>query len=234
MVREIAVGRSLTVPGITTRPSGFSLSAKWGELSRNRLVRVVSRRLVLAVPLLIMVSTLSFVLVSLTPGDAADQILGTTATPQEYAALRRALGLNLPLYDQYWQWFHHAITGNLGSSIITGQSVLQALGQRLPVTLSLLLGALLVSVVAGISLGVFSALRGGAVGHTDGLALIGFALPAFWVGAELIVLFAVRLRGSPHGLCAYLSVTGRMAEVTRPASYCFIALWRGLDRKTDS
>jgi peptide/nickel transport system permease protein len=189
---------SLTVPGSTAGRHKFGLSDTWNELSRNRLIRVASRRLVLAVPLLIMVSGLSFVLVSLTPGDAADQILGTTATPQEYAALRRALGLDLPLYDQYWQWFRHAITGNLGTSIFTGQSVTQAVSQRIPVTLSLLLGALLVSVVVGVSLGVFSALRGGALGHTvDGLALIGFALPAFWVGAELIVLFAVRLSWLP-------------------------------------
>ena len=229
------MGRSLIVPGITIRPSGFGLSARWGELSRNRLVRVVSRRLVLAVPLLIMVSALSFLLVSLTPGDAADQILGTTATPQEYAALRRALGLNLPLYDQYWQWLRHAITGNLGSSIITGQSVLQAVGQRLPVTLSLLLGALLVSVVVGISLGVFSALRGGVVGHTvDGLALVGFALPAFWVGRNSSSCSPSGSAGSRPRVMYPSFSHRRVAEVSCPPGYCFIALWCGRNRQTDS
>jgi len=146
----------------------------------------------MAVPLLFVVSALTFVLVSLTPGNAAEEILGTSASPAEYAALNRALGLNLPIYEQYWNWLRHALTGNLGQSIFTAQPVTQAIGQRLPVTLSLLVGALIVSVVIGIGLGVFSALRGGAVGRAvDALALIGFSLPAFWLGAELIVIFAV-------------------------------------------
>jgi peptide/nickel transport system permease protein len=152
----------------------------------------VLRRFAMAVPLLFVVSALTFVLVSLTPGNAAEQILGTDATPAQYAAFNRALGLNLPLYEQYWNWLRHALTGDLGTSIFTYQPVTQAIGQRLPVTISLLFGSLLVSVVIGIGLGVFSALRGGAVGRAvDVLALIGFSLPAFWVGAELIVIFAV-------------------------------------------
>jgi peptide/nickel transport system permease protein len=156
------------------------------------VLRVVLRRCVMTVPLLFVVSALTFVLVSLTPGNAAQQILGTQATPAEYAAFDRALGLNLPLYEQYWNWLRHALTGNLGHSIFTSQPVAQAIGQRLPVTLSLLVGALLVAVVVGIGLGVFSALRGGVVGRAiDVLSLVGFSLPDFWVGAELIVIFAV-------------------------------------------
>jgi peptide/nickel transport system permease protein len=160
----------------------------------------------MAVPLLFVVSALTFVLVSLTPGNAAEEILGTSATPEEYAAFNRALGLNLPLYEQYWDWLRRALAGNLGESIFTGQPVTQAIGQRLPVTLSLLIGALLVSVVIGVGLGVFSALRGGATGRAvDALALIGFSLPAFWVGAELIVIFAVWQHWFPA--TGYVSVT---------------------------
>jgi peptide/nickel transport system permease protein len=164
----------------------------WAGLVRNPVLRVVARRCVMAVPLLFVVSALTFVLVSLTPGNAAEEILGTSATPAAYAALNRALGLNLPLYQQYWNWLRHALTGNLGQSVFTSQPVTQEIGQRLPVTLSLLIGALIVSAVVGIGLGVFSALRGGVAGRmADALALIGFSLPAFWVGAELIVIFAV-------------------------------------------
>jgi peptide/nickel transport system permease protein len=152
----------------------------------------------MAVPLLFLVSALTFLLVSLTPGNAAHEILGTTATPQEYAALNRELGLDLPLYDQYWHWLRHAVSGDLGTSIFDHQAVSHAVAQRIPVTLSLLFGSLLVSVVFGIGLGVFSALRGGAVGRlVDGFALVGFSLPAFWVGAELIVLFAVKVDWLP-------------------------------------
>jgi peptide/nickel transport system permease protein len=158
------------------------------------------------VPLLFVVSALTFVLVSLTPGNAAEEILGTQATPAEYAAFNRALGLNLPLWEQYWNWLRHALTGNLGQSIFTNQPVAQAIGQRLPVTLSLLIGSLLVSLVIGISLGVFSALRGGAAGRAiDAFALIGFSLPDFWLGAELIVIFAIWRNWFPA--TGYVSIT---------------------------
>jgi peptide/nickel transport system permease protein len=179
---------------------------------RVPLLQVLVRRCVMAVPLLFVVSALTFILVSLTPGNAAEEILGTSATPDEYAAFNRALGLNLPLYEQYWNWLRRALTGDLGQSIFTGQPVTQAIGQRIPVTLSLLIGALLVSVVIGVGLGVFSALRGGAAGRAvDTLALIGFSLPAFWVGAELIVIFAVWQHWFP--------ATGYVAITDSPAGW---------------
>lgn len=179
-----------TLSWVAPRRSDRAVGARDAVL--GPVLRVVLRRCVMTVPLLFVVSALTFVLVSLTPGNAAQQILGTQATKAEYAAFDRALGLNLPLYEQYWNWLRHALTGNLGHSIFTNQPVAQAIGQRLPVTLSLLVGALLVAVVVGIGLGVFSALRGGAVGRAvDLLSLVGFSLPDFWVGAELIVIFAV-------------------------------------------
>jgi peptide/nickel transport system permease protein len=188
MVRQVAAPAPVAPAGVRDR----------AVLVSNPVLRVVVRRILMAVPLLFVVSVLTFVLVSLTPGNAAEEILGTSATPSEYAALNRALGLDLPLWEQYWNWLRHALTGNLGQSIFTGQPVAQAIGQRLPVTLSLLVGALVVSVVFGIGLGAFSAVRGGAIGRlADVLALIGFSLPAFWVGAELIVIFAVWRRWFP-------------------------------------
>jgi peptide/nickel transport system permease protein len=217
------VGPSLSVPGVATGVSGSRRPHLSIALAQSPTLRIIVRRAAMAVPLLFMVSALSFFLVSLTPGNAADQILGTTATPQEYAALRRALGLDLPLYDQYWQWLRHAVTGDLGTSIFTGQPVTQAVGQRLPVTLSLLFGSLLVTVVVGVGLGVFSALRGGVAGRTvDGLALIGFALPAFWVGAELIVLFAVKLTWFPA--TGYVSISQSPAGWLRSLVLPVIAL----------
>src|SRR4029077_17439217 len=98
---------------------------------------------------LFVVSVLSFVLLSLAPGDAANQILGPHATPEQYAALRHALGLNLPVYEQYWHWLRHALSGDLGTSLITGQAVIEAIRQHLPVTLSLAIGSLLVTIVLG-------------------------------------------------------------------------------------
>lgn len=168
------------------------------RLTRNPFVVVIVRRLILAVPLLLGVSFLAFVLVSLTPGNAAKSILGIQFNTTEYRQLQKALGLNLPIYQQYWHWLVHAVHGNLGTSISTGQSVAQAISQRLPVTLSLVIGATLVAAVIGTSIGIFSALRQGVSGRAvDALAMIGFAVPAFWLGAELIVIFAVKLHWLP-------------------------------------
>ena len=195
-----------TPPVAPPRSSRTAWVPDRASLARNPVLRVVVRRCVMTVPLLFVVSALTFILVSLTPGNAAEEILGTSATPAEYAALNRALGLNLPLYEQYWNWLRHALTGDLGQSIFTSQPVTQEIGQRLPVTLSLLIGALVTSAVIGIGLGVFSAVRGGAAGRAaDALALIGFSLPAFWVGAELIVIFAVWQNWFPA--TGYVSIT---------------------------
>jgi peptide/nickel transport system permease protein len=147
---------------------------------------------------MVVVSALSFLLVSLTPGNAADDILGATGTPAQYRALRQALGLDLPLYDQYWQWLRHALSGNFGTSILNDQPVTDLIRQRLPVTLSLVVGSLLVSVVIGVGLGIMSGVRGGAFGRgVDAFAQLGFALPSYWLAAEMIVLFAVGLKWFP-------------------------------------
>jgi peptide/nickel transport system permease protein len=162
------------------------------------IARLIFRRLLMSMPLLLVVSALSFFLVSLIPGDPARQILGFNAAPGAYAQLRRSLGLDLPIYDQYWRWLLHALSGDLGTSLFTGASVTSTIDARLPVTLSLIIGSLVVSTVIGLSLGVFSALRGGAVGRSmDVFSLAGFSLPAFWVGAELIVVFAVKIHWFP-------------------------------------
>lgn len=182
---------------MTRRPS---LSAAWLPLAfvRSPILRVTVRRLLLAIPLLFVVTALSFVLVSLTPGDAAHEILGTNAPPEAYPKLRHALGLDLPLHEQYWRWLENAVHGDLGASLFTSESVTHAIDARLPVTLSLMLGALFVTVVLGVGLGFFSAVRGGIAGRfVDAMALLGFALPSFWIGAVLIAVFAVNLGWFP-------------------------------------
>ena len=185
-------------PAACLRGRGLLLESLTAGFARYPVLRVVVRRLALAIPLLFVVSALSFLLVSLTPGDAAQQILGPDASPEAYSSLRHELGLDKPLYGQYWQWVSHAVKGDLASSVITGEHVSKTIGDRLPVTLSLVLGSLLVTTLLGIGLGVFSAVRGGVPGRiVDGLSLVGFALPGFWVGAVLISVFAVSVRWFP-------------------------------------
>lgn len=188
--------------GLVSRPEDapdpMGQAHRVGRFTAHPAVRAAIRRLLIAIPLLFFVSAISFVLVSLTPGDAARQILGTQASPQAYQTLRRELGLNLPLYEQYWHWLKNALHGDLGTSIITGQSVTAAINARLPVTLSLIIGAILISVLVGLPLGLISAIRGGVLGKVvDVGALIGFGIPAFWLGVELISIFAVKLGWLP-------------------------------------
>jgi peptide/nickel transport system permease protein len=199
VVPEVDIAFDAPVPGARGLRAGNGvLLATAALLGRNVVVRVVVRRLLLAVPLLFVVSATSFLLLALAPGDAANQILGAHGTPDQYAALRRALGLDLPVYEQYWHWLHHALTGDLGTSIVSGAAVAPSIADRLPVTAALIAGALLVSVAFGLGLGVLSAVRGGRVGRVAAtLSLVGYSLPAFWVGAELIVLFAVKLQWFP-------------------------------------
>ena len=195
----MVTGMSAEVLGAPTgRPARFAPRRPLTTLSRFPLLRVLVRRLLLTVPLLFVVSGLSFLLVSLTPGDAAREILGTQAPPDAYPKLRHALGLDQPLWEQYWRWVKHALHGDLGASLFTSEAVTHAINARLPVTLSLIAGALLVSMLVGVGLGVFSAVRGGVAGRlVDAFALGGFALPSFWVGVVLIALFAVNLRWFP-------------------------------------
>jgi peptide/nickel transport system permease protein len=159
---------------------------------------MTGRRLLLSIPLLFLVSAISFVLLALTPGNVAREILGVKATRQQIAALERSLGVDRPLYDQYWHWLTHALRGDLGHSIISGQSVSSLITSRISCTASLIVGTFLVFLVVGVMLGVFSAVRGGTGDRVaDAFSLVGYALPPVWVGAILIELFAVTIRAFP-------------------------------------
>ena len=158
--------------------------------SRNQVLRVVVRRLLLAVPLLFVVSALSFLLSSLAPSNVVDTLL-PNATLAQRAALSHKLGLDQPVYEQYWHWLVHALQGNLGTSYTTGQGVAAEIGQRFPVTISLVIPTIVIMFIVGVWAGAFSAIRGGVLGRlVDTLTLVGFALPGFWVGAVLVAFFA--------------------------------------------
>lgn len=162
------------------------------------MVMLVLRRLVISVPLVIAVSAVMFVLVSLTPGDPALQILGANATPASIEALREQLGLDKPLLQQYWEWLVGVLQGNFGKSIYSGQSVVRLIGDRLPATASLIVLSGAMIAIAGGALGLLSAIRGGWFGRfLDVVSLAGLALPSFWVAIMLVATFAVALRWLP-------------------------------------
>ena len=145
------------------------------------MLKLVARRLAWSVPLALVASVVSFVLVALLPGDAARSLLGPNATPAQLDAARQELGLDQPLWVQYGKWLSGAVRGDLGSSLINRQPVVAQLNDRLGPSLSLIIGAVLVATVVGILLGVRAA-RGGALGRiVQTGAIIGLALPDFWM-----------------------------------------------------
>ena len=170
------------------------------------MLKLVGRRLVLSVPVVFVVTALSFVMLSLVPGTAATILLGIQGTPAEVAALNKSLGLDRPLWDQYWMWLVHLVHGNLGSSIVDGQSVRGMLDQRIGVSVALLFGALLGAIVVGGLSGIWSAVRPGLLSRAlDLITLAGMALPAFWVALVLVLLVSVDAHLLPS--LGYTSIT---------------------------
>ena len=153
------------------------------------------------IPVLLGVSFVVFMIISLTPGDAADIILPADATEAEFENLRNALGLNDPLLVQYGRYLWDLLHGSLGTSWFTDQPVLEAFLQRLPATLLLTLGTLLVATLVAIPLGVYSSLHPGSIADRA-LATCSFAgvsMPTFWVGLMLIIVFSVQFGLLPSG-----------------------------------
>lgn len=159
---------------------------------------LIFRRLLVSIPLVVLVSLLTFLLEALAPGDTARTILGENYTPQGYAQLRHALGLDQPVLTQYWHWLTGAVHGDFGVSPISGLDVGNQIATRLGVTLSLIIAATVVAGLLGVALGAASAVRGGALGRAvDVLSLVGLAVPGFWLGFVLVTLFAVAVRLLP-------------------------------------
>ena len=161
----------------------------------------ILRRLVMLVPVLIVVGVVVFGLVHLTPGDPAAVILGDRATPEDIARLREQLGLNDPLPVQFVRWFSNVLRLDFGESIFLGEPVTQALLDRVQPTVLLTVYALSIQVIIGIPAGILAAVR-----HNSPLdrvltvmAISGSAVPTFFLGILLILIFAVRLRWLPSG-----------------------------------
>jgi peptide/nickel transport system permease protein len=159
------------------------------------------RRLPSLLLTLLLISLVTFVVVQVVPGDAAQLILGTEAPPEALADLRSQLGLDRPLPLQYLSWLGGVLRGNLGISLRHGRPVATLIAERLPVTLSLATLSLALAVLLAMPLGVLAAIRQRSALDYGVLvfAQAGLALPSFWIGILLILLFALSWRWLPSG-----------------------------------
>jgi peptide/nickel transport system permease protein len=166
------------------------------------MLTIVLRRLLGAVPVLMIVSLITFGLMHLIPGDPAAAMAGLSATPQLIAQIRHDLGLDQPLLLQLRDWYLGLLLhGNLGRSILLGQDVVQATMQRLPVTIALSLYALVLTLLTGLTAGILAAVRQNTVVDQAAMivAMLGISVPNFFLSLLMISLFAVHLGWLPTG-----------------------------------
>jgi len=153
----------------------------------------ILRRFLQMIPITLGILTLVFSLIHLIPGDPALQIAGENARPQDVAAVRKALGLDKPLWTQYVDYLRNVIHGDFGRSFRTNESVAVQIRQRYPATMELAFGSMLVALLVAFPLGIVSAIwRNSWIDNVARFfALIGVSMPSFWFGPLLIIAFAI-------------------------------------------
>ena len=163
--------------------------------------RFVLRRLLASIPVLFLVSLITFGLLWLVPGDPASMFLDAGATAEALDRVRHELGLDRPFLLRMGDWYLRLLQGDLGRSLLLNRSVTSAIFERLPVTLSLTLLAFFFAVLIGVAAGVLAAVRHGRAADQGlmTLALLGLSIPEFWLGLVLVWLVAVVLPIFPAG-----------------------------------
>jgi len=163
------------------------------------LIRYTVRRLLQAIPVLIGITLITFLLTDAIPGDPVSILLGPSPSAQQAAAIRAQFGLDQPLYVRYFNYIGGVLQGDLGQSIYYGVPVTQKIAERLPVTLLLLASSFAFALVVAIPLGVISAKRRNKpTDHVSRVvALVGVSTPSFWIGLVLIILFAYQVGWFP-------------------------------------
>lgn len=182
------------------------------------------RRLLTSIVVVAGVATVAFALLHFIPGDPVDAILGVESTPESREALRRELGLDRPVLAQYFTWWGNVLRGDLGESVMTGQSVTELIRQRLPTTIPLAILSMSIALAIAIPAGILSAVKRNT--WIDGLvsivAFAGLSIPGFWLGALLILGFAVHWQIFPPG--GYVSIFDDPVEGLRRLVLPAIAL----------
>jgi dipeptide transport system permease protein len=162
-------------------------------------MNTLRRRLIGAVPVILGISFLIFLLMHIAPGDPVTLLLGDDATPADVERTRREWGLDRPLMVQYWDFLSRAVRGDFGMSLKFNEPVMKLVWERLPATIELAFASLVVAMIVSIPLGVYSAIKHNSILDHAGMsiALIGVSLPNFWLGIMLIYFLGGQLNLLP-------------------------------------
>jgi peptide/nickel transport system permease protein len=189
------------------------------------------RRILAAIPVMGVVALFVFLLLRLTPGDPAAILAGDNATPEQLQRIRASLGLNEPLYQQFFTWIDKLLHGDLGVSLISNVPVLTMIGQRVEPSISIALSTIILAILVAVPLGVIAAWQRGTLidRFVMALSVLGFSVPVFVIGYVLIQLFSIDLRWLPvqgfrslsAGLGPFLE---RIILPTVTLSFIYIAL----------
>ena len=174
----------------------------------------IFKRILVAIPTLLIISFMIFSLLYITPGDPVLLMLGSgdtqSVSQEQYDAVRAELGLDKPLFERYMDFITGAVTGDLGTSYITGEDVFDTVMMRMPATLILTVASVLVGLLVAVPLGILAAVKHNSIWDSIAtfLATIGVSLPKFWFGLVLIIYLSLRLKIFPSQGIAYIDRDG--------------------------
>lgn len=181
------------------------------------MARAIGVKLLLLIPVVVIVSFLTFLMTELQPGDTAIAILGESAQPEQIVAVREQLGLDQPIPQRYAEWAGSAVTGDLGRSLRSNQPVVDALRERLPVTIQLAVMAQLMALILAVPLGAWSAWRAGGrfdrATSTTSFGIVG--LPPFVLG--LLLVYALALKFQVFPVTGWINLTENFGQNMRHA-----------------
>lgn len=201
------------------------------------MISFLIKRIASSALLILAVSFVGFTLLSLAAGDTAQNMLGQNATQQQIDAKNVELGLDQPMLIRYGQWLSSAVRGDLGRSWFTSENVFDSLGTRLPVTLSLVIGVMILASILSFALGSLAAIRRGAIDRfVQVFSIVGYGLPGFLVALFLVTLFAVQLGWFPATgyTMPQRSIPGWLVSITLPVAALSITTIAGVTQQVRS
>ncbi|MEA5016758.1 MAG: ABC transporter permease [Candidatus Limiplasma sp.] len=202
------------------------------------MTSMILKKLFSIIPLLLLVSIILFVLINLLPGDAAMSMVTEGASEDYLNKVRMEMGLDQPPLIRYFQWLGNVLRGDFGKSLISNQQVSVKLAQRLPVTLEITLAAMVVSILIAVPLGILSAIRRNSVFDMIGsfVSMLGIAMPPFWMGMLLVLVFSVNLGVLPASGFVPFAVDplGNLRSILMPSVCIGVAFAATVMRQTRS